>query len=181
MVSVQCPFFKKRLVNSSQPLNDYLSLKMLFVPLWYFSTYILSVFALESGILSIVSSCSSLFGQICNVPLSCLLVRNLSQVLSFPVRRWVSVCVCVYAHRHLVCASLVFLCLSPHSSHIGHFVWSSHQSSKTLEFQSLCFFFFWSGSSLFLFFFLLNHLLVLVGLLWVLAVCYHPEHHFFSF
>lgn len=39
MVSVQCPFLKKRLVNLSQPLNDYLSLKM-FVSLWYFSTYL---------------------------------------------------------------------------------------------------------------------------------------------
>lgn len=32
-------FLKKRLVDLSQPLNDYLSLKM-FVSLWYFSTYL---------------------------------------------------------------------------------------------------------------------------------------------
>lgn len=48
-------FYKKHLGDSSQPLNDYLSLKMLFVSLWYFSTYLLSVFGLRSCILPVVS------------------------------------------------------------------------------------------------------------------------------
>lgn len=156
------------------------SLKMLFVSLWYFSTYLLSVFGLKSCILPIVSSfffTSSSF-QICNVPLSCLFGKRSQSGLVFPLGRrvcmcvGVCVCVCACVHRHLVCASLQCSFCVITSLIITH---SSFCIDLTPKFYNT-----WvQVTSYSLFFFFLKHLLVLVGLLWVSAVCCHPEHQFF--
>lgn len=102
--SVQCPFYKKRSVDSSQPLDDFTFLwKMFFVSLWYFSTYLptyrLSVFGLKSRLLFIVyvffllsvSPLSLAFGE-----------KSVRSCLSDQ-----GTCVCV--------SSQCFLCASPHS------------------------------------------------------------------
>lgn len=100
---------------------NYLSLKMLFVSLWYFSTYILSVFGLKKlHITHCIQLFVPLFFQICNAPLSCLLVRNLSQVSSFLsgdgcVFVCVRACVYVCAQASCLCFLTVLLCVSPHS------------------------------------------------------------------
>lgn len=113
-------FYKKHLGDSSQPLNDYLSLKMLFVSLWYFSTYLLSVFGLRSCILPIVSiffffSPPLPFGHV--MFLSLASGKSSQSGLVFPIGG--RVCV----HRHLVCASLqcFFVHHLTHNSHIHRF------------------------------------------------------------
>lgn len=113
-------FYKKHLGDSSQPLNDYLSLKMLFVSLWYFSTYLLSVFGLRSCILPVVSiffffSPPLPFGHV--MFLSLASGKSSQSGLVFPIGG--RVCV----HRHLVCASLqcFFVHHLTHNSHIHLF------------------------------------------------------------
>lgn len=90
MVSVQCLFIRNvwsTLLNLSMIT---FSLKM-FVPLWYFSTYICQYLVWKVAYYPLYPAFCPFFFINCNFPLSCLLVRNLSQVSSFDIY----MCVCI--------------------------------------------------------------------------------------
>lgn len=87
----------------------YLSLQMFFVFLWYFSTYLLSVFGFKK--LHINPSYPALFflppSQICNVPLLRLVrVQSVSSLLSGGRCGWVCACADTTCLRFLTVFSL---------------------------------------------------------------------------